>query len=387
MICNKCGAFIDEGATVCSICGSQIENGGQQESASSPAPSKSNSKKIILAVVAAIVAVAVFATVIILAFSGLFLGGPLAKVMKAASKDVEAGLNVDFKIVSKLHGKDDNTDSLSFQLVPFQNEEDKTSFEFGMKDQTTIVYSNDKYYLSNVKHDNYETGSLSKADNEQFKILAADLAEIVAKNDLKGLAEYLNCSIGYKAFDENKFVKRAKRILKDISDKDYLEENFGYSQSKKNGKTTISFDVDVMDAYELLYDIIKESKDVFIYEYDHEQILKVIDESIDDLKKEKYDIRFEIDIVIEDGYIVNAEGELFYANNSPIDDQRRSYTYSFEAEINDIGEAEIDSEVIEQFNKRKEKLGDRDEIYWDAAGHYYFEHYKRVYIDWKPVNP
>lgn len=385
MFCQKCGTLLQDNSTVCNTCGNQIIVDDSMQLFPQP-KSKVKVKTIVLSVIAALIAIAVLATFIFLAFSGNYIFGPLAVISNAASKNMEAGFNVDFNLSVKLHGKDEVEVPIAFQVIPFENKDGDPSFEFAMKAESNQIYFNEEYFLSNTVNNNYENGYLARVDNAQSEILTAEMAELLSKKDLESLVEYLNHSNG-NIFNEEIFVKRIKDVARDLSSKKYLKENFGYSKSKKDGKTTVSFNVDVMKAYELFYNTVEESKDVFVKESDYEQYLNKIEDSIDGLRKEKYDIRFIIDIVIENSYIIDVNGKLFYANNSPIDDQRRSYTYSFEAEINDIGEAEIDSEVIEQFNKRKKKLGDRDEIYWDAAGHYYFEHYKKVYIDWTPVNP
>lgn len=62
----------------------------------------------------------------------------------------------------------------------------------------------------------------------------------------------------YKLDIDEKIIKKTQRdLLWKLSDTKFLEENFGYSKSKKSGITTYSFDIDPMKAIPALYEILE----------------------------------------------------------------------------------------------------------------------------------
>ncbi len=399
MKCNRCGAELPENANICFYCGTPVSNAEagngsynapQNENIeyNQAAPKKQGKGKKVVRTIALLVALVMLAGAVVLAVSGVFfgvsVGGPLGEIGGAMQNTLEDGFNMEFEFTVN---EDGDSDSYKCDICVAGIDEDteKLGGIVVQEENGTVYYIDEEYtYLNRGNHgslnrieleDEAENGSMAAVIMEDIERLADDF-------DIEEIAKMINCTAGYRMLDEAAFSDKVKDILSDFSDEEFLEENFGYSEKTKGDKTTYSFEFDAIELFDLAYDIIEESPEVFVWETDHEIVLDELDEFINDLEEDDISVDIALDIVVTGEYITDISGELMYAYTTS-SGNRRQYSYKVSCELSDFGEAEIDSDILDDVEHRKDQLGNKsDTLYWNSNEVYYYdEEYEIVYIE------
>ena len=379
MICNKCGAVVNDNQKFCASCGSPVEVQSCQQpqttvnqqnwvdsslNESDTATPQRGKKKLAIGIIAAVLAVVLIFWGAASTVKALFgSNGPLMTLKSAIQNSAEQGFTFTATVTDN-----DEKISLKGATVGFDPDEMVIPESF-VKFEDEIYYIDDECIYSQYSANRGEVYNLKfDGDDDEAKtyklfkqMLTDDAMELYNNGNLREVAQYINCIGHGKILDEKGFEKCATALLKKLNDKDYLEENFGYTQKKKSGKTTMTFEFDVKDVFKLAVKEFKECEDAFVWEQDFKAAL---DELEKEYKNFDDDITVEAEFVIEDDCLIS-----FYVN---VTEKRstKTYTYGMSGELDNFEEAEIDADVRKAVSTAKRYLGKHDEIAFENGNFY-----------------
>lgn len=291
---------------------------------------KSKKKLWITGAIAALVVVAVFVIVLVLSSAG----GPLAEILGAVEKTVEAGsfsadvecyrdgklqytatidakCNLDKKEIALLI-RDDYGDVEAlydgYQISGYSYDGRSYAYAYDISDVQNAIF---EYY------DKIDLGDLSNAD----------LADLLEDLDLprRTVREIED------AVDLDKAQDGFETVMGWLNDADWLEENLGFEASEKNGITTYTFKGDSRDLRSVLKDALKEFEPAL-----DDDFYDKLENAIGHLEN-GYD--FTLSVCLDGGYLSSVE--LSY------DTGYHEYTYVFT--LDDIGKAKIDTDELKEW--------------------------------------
>lgn len=403
MKCNRCGAELLENANMCFSCGTPVSdaeanngsyNAPQNENIeyNQATPEKQGKGKKVVRTIALLVALVMLAGAIVLAVSGVFfgasVGGPIGEISGAMQNTLEDGFNMEFELIVN-EGGDSDRYSYDICVAGIDDDTEKLAGITVHDENGTVYYIDQDCTYRNRQRDGYTSGSLQNLNYEDEDargsmdaIIKEEIERLANDFDVDELVKLANCAAGYRMFDEDALADKITDVLGDLSDEEFLEENFGYSEKTKGDKTTYSFEFDAIELLDLAYDIIEESPEVFVWESDHEIVLDELDEVINDLEEDNISVDIALDIVVTGEYITDISGEMMYSYTTS-SGNKREYSYKASCELSDFDDAEIDSDILDDVDDRKGQLGNKsDSLYWDSDGVYYYdEEYEIVYIE------
>lgn len=290
---------------------------------------KKRLKKTFLISISIILAVAVVSVLSVYLF---FKDNPLVNVVSSALETTEDSFRIQATKTTLENG---------FSEVA------KTEFIFlEDSDENGFAEINDKEYIVRTKEYLYRidktdgSESFSKRESRTLIEILFEAFNLLADNDPSGIARLLNKEVFSKdVLDEEKLGGALKDIIFDLADEDYLVENLGFSKEESNGTTIYVFKNDLKSLSRLAQKIVSESE----YAFSDKEYQKELLEFCVIASELNIELNFELSVVLENGFIKTI--------NQKISSSNSVITYDFA--FSDFGKAEIDEEIIKNFEKHK----------------------------------
>ena len=227
MICNKCGAVVNDNQKFCASCGSPVEVQSCQQpqttvnqqnwvdsslNESNAATPERGRKKLAIGIIAAVLAVVLIFWGAASTVKALFgNGGPLMTLKSAILNSAEQGFTFTATITDN-----DEKISLKGATVGFDPDEMVIPDSF-VKLEDEIYYIDDECIYSQYSVNRGEVYNLKfDGDDDETKIyklfkqmLTDDAMKLYNNGDLREVAQYINCLGHGKILDEKGFEKCA----------------------------------------------------------------------------------------------------------------------------------------------------------------------------------
>lgn len=280
-----------------------------------------------------------------------FMSGPAFDIIKAGIKTVEAG-SFTFEISG-----DGNNELKGEVVFDFENKDinllmededgnvmgiyDGMAFEINQYDDYIFNYDTEEYEWESVKYyDNFDVSGMVETffDGWEFSKQTLESKDV----DWDAFFDLLEDVFGKDADDLrdeteehvnlDKATDSMKRIFKLLADEGWLEVTLGLEVEKKDGETNYSFDVDFEKLAETIEELFADCGESDEFEDIFEEVLEELEETSDD------DISVKGEIVIEDGYIIEASVRV----------AGDGWSDKVKIEISDIGETRLDTDELQE---------------------------------------
>lgn len=332
MFCNNCGQSLPDGSAFCGNCGASLQPPVEVEPDRAVAADVKKSKKKlwIIGAIAAVIVVAVLVIVLVLSAAG----GPLADILGAVEKTVEAG---SFSAEVERYRDGELQYTATIEAKCNLNKKELTFFMRDDYGDVEALY--DGYQISGYSYNGgsyayaYDISDEQDAFFEYYdKIDLADLSDA----DLADLLEDLDLPRRAvreieDAVDLDEAQDGFETVMGWLNDEDWLEENLGFEASEKNGITTYTFKGDSRDLRSVLKDALKEFESALDDDF--------YDELRDAIGHIENGYDFTLAICLDGGYLSSAEFSY--------DTGYHEYTYVFT--LDDIGKTRIDTGELEKW--------------------------------------
>ncbi len=335
MICGYCRSEIPDDSVFCSVCGQKLEAvpaaqpepvcSGYNAQPVSPAAPKKKGKGLKIGLLSGAITLALAAVVVLL---WLFLasGGPMTEIAVAAINTLTAD-----SVTIELNAVYDGTEVGGlFQLVMDPEERALTMYaDVDVEGEQTIMAIYDGYLISEY-FGRYWAVDISDQLDEFFDAYEEfDLEEIDWQELLESIEDGL-----YEEAQEYVDFDLLQTCLtaygKSLNDKDWLEENAGFSESGRGGVTYYTFEP---DAYDFVYESFIHFEDAF-------RDADVYGEALDELKDSKSEMR---DLDLELTFGIDGDELTSLELDVDIDGD----VFACEIDFSSIGKTDIDMDELE----------------------------------------
>lgn len=350
MNCENCKSRLQNGALFCDNCGAPVREYGAAK----------KSKKVIVAVVSAILAaVLVLGTLVMLLWGRESAASRLAEVsvntfsgsVKIIGNNITVGTDIetDIEIILPAALTEGNCFVKAGDISYYR----KDDFEYYSYDTSAGLF---RRVSPDADDETQEIGI--------GKIL--DYISAISDGDYKKLSELING--GNLAEDiayVNRFIGRADEVVENYFSDEYMTQNYGFVYTASDEGESYSFAFSVNKLLDTVYEITEGSKDCF---YDSEEYYEILSE-IKDLREKLGEngdkMTVGIAINVKDGVYESIEIGVMNGENEDI--------VSVDLEFSDYGSATVDAEYENLYSRRKEQLGEKDYLMW--AGFLTFSDY------------
>lgn len=449
MFCHDCGGNIPDGARCCPNCGKPVAENVTMGAVTPVKSKKKMGKKAKLALILIPVIIVLLVAGAVGVTAAVKLNTPMVKISKAFDRLVTSGdaysyaleFNAEDESFNagadlKIDAKAKTIEVRNLKLPEFLSEGFEYEFGVPLKDINTeaFVFVNDKKFgakaSAKADSDKYEAmvyndvaalaingeammGQVIYTEEQQkyvdmvfeildmtFKAANGEMSEeefIAAyKEKLAELnEEFLDLDIVemLEYEPDEKVVKQVKKdARKKFTDKKWLSEYFGLSQSKKDGETLYEFDIEPEKAlegmYEILRPVIVDMADQ-IDGTDEDEVDEEFEDEIDYLKDN--DIKYKLVIGVKDGVISKIKAE--FSDEYEYEDENGAMhvspdSYKFEIKIEKCEDFEAvnpddyktyydtvkdgaDEDGYFESEKAQEYFGYDDDYYYEDDEYYY----------------
>ena len=379
MVCTNCGSEIPEGDLFCSVCGQRApetvpaeevpeavvtDDNWEAPVATEPEKPKKGLKFwLLLSGIALVVAALVVVVIFIIKANGpaaaIYNGVKNVLDEKSFTVHIEGeGDNDDIEIDMQVEMDPDNREvSLLHVYTEDDNEPDMIAIYDGYLIESRYNY--EEYYNEYTGEYSYERGDpyyvaydiseplesffdsyerLEDGDSsleEMLDNLVDDIGEEYLEEEYEEMKDHVNLEV---------LEDCLKTYCQMLNDEDWMEENANLTIEEKDGMTLYCLEPD-------MHDFVMASMEYFREAFEDEDEYEELEEFLEDeAKKDLEETHAEITIGIEDGYLVYGA----------MDGETRYDTYELTMEITDIGETEVDKEMLDDI------LNDADirEVNW-----------------------
>lgn len=311
------------------------EDALNEQKLSDPPQKKKSVKKTVLITVSAVLALCIVA--VSLSWVGFLRNNPFAEMGIAFIKTFKDSAKGDLCVTVTEKGK----------------ETVKTNSEIA------VVNKNGRFGLTSLGED----GNALYLDGEYLFVSASDGSVSIIdyndrddldlkkpKKDIKYVVRFLNKNVFKKELlDPEETEERFMEIAEYYGDREYLEENLGFSVTKENGAKTFSFNFGLTEFISVVCNIVYNSEEIFNEKEAYETVVSLlkIASNLD------VDSRITLDVKVKNGYISEIELDC-----KTFDKETEKQTQNYSVTFSDYKNTELIETVLEEFSKAKEKLGD-----------------------------
>ncbi len=337
-------------------------------------PPKKFSKKAILIAVSLVLVVCIFAAT--MWWIGFVNQNPFVEIAFAAAKTFKTSAKAELVVSSVSRIKSEE----AFSEIVFANDDGKLGLTSVSDDGTEFYLDGEYVFLAQSDG----TASITKYYDRKN-----DVEDSGKKKDIQYFVRFLNKNIfEEEILNPEETEKRSKEIAKHYGNRDYLEENLGFSVDKENGEKIFSFNFGLTDFVAIIRDMVYNSEEIFNKKENYEALLSVLKIA----SSLSVDSEISLDIRIKKGRISSF---VLSAKTFDGNEEKRLDTYSLV--FSEYGESVLDKDVLDEFSEHKDILGefksykrkpDGQVTFTDKDGkkHDYFKNTITVYAVGKGTN-
>ncbi len=302
-------------------------------------------RRVIITVSVALMAVLVLACTVIGHF---VLSDPLVRLARAVMKTSDTSFRVTASHTLYSNGESETDEMYGVFRGDDEDEgfllyiPERECYRYYRRDCEFILYTEDG------------SGSLARVESVDMR---EGFAEALAERDYETLATLLNEHVlEREILDPHGFARCVEEELPDFSDSDYLREHFGYTYSTSDGVLSISFSTDLVSFLELILDIVSDCEDAFA----DAEVYAGFDSVREYISDRGANFPISLDIEVVDGYVTYVGFRFVFEGLD------RELVY--DCELYDFDSAELDSDVMSEFETRFSELGDSEHIRFGGYG-------------------
>ena len=234
--------------------------------------------------------------------------------------------------------------------------------------QTVLVYDG-----WSVSGGYYQDGWYKEDISEDLEMLFADTEEAGGLSELFGDMSEDEIAAIEEVIDLEKLVEILKTLATEtFSDEQWVKDNLGYTVTTENGVTVHTFDLDIVALIKL---VLGEVKDAFVDPKDYDDMMDMIEESLEEAFKDIEGMDFKIKLIQTGDMITGIALEV--AGVVDGENGKAEITVT----ISEIGTTTIDTEMLagileelpdyEEYSKKY-----YDDYYGDSYGDFYSDNFE-----------
>lgn len=341
MNCVNCGSELQNGSLFCENCGASVRN----------TDTSKKSKKAIIAIVSAVVAAAIVLGAAVFFFSPeKSASARLAKVSvdsfstscKIIGNDITVGTDIDTDIEIVIPSA--LTEGNCFVKVGDISYYRKNDYEY-------CAYSTGAGLFRRVSPD---------ADDETQEIGIGkylDYISAFSEGDYGKLAELINSgSFTDDVVFAAKFINRVDEVVDDYFSDEYMTANYGFAYTVTEERESFVFSLSVNKLLDTAYEITEGSKSCFFDVDEYNETLSEIKALREKLGENGDKMAVNVAINVKDGLYESIKIGVSHVDKKDV--------VSVNLDFSDYGIASVDTKYDNEYDKRKEQLGEKDYLMW-----------------------